>query len=488
MPLPRAFKTDESFLEKLAMGALGTKQVLADLERQGHEPVVLERGSTSFKIWKAIKIKRIRVPDTLCLRCGRRIESRAKTKMEVSMSHSSAVQERGWDVGLDDDDLIAVVCCERTGPEPLDWCASSLVQYIGVDSLREAWRAGQVTAQRPKGAQEGFETRLTWPSSVASASGVVERVDADSVRYRKDVGGRLITLKLNRKSGRLSPLVSEGDEVRANQIVASVVAVTTECRCLGGANTGTYVRMATSSSLSDKYAAAKALGYCADGSARGALTRLVRDSKEHVYVRLEAAAGLMRRGERIGEQFLAKTLYDDYLANRLEGAIVLAEVGTREAARLLASTLRDSGQDPEIRAGAAWALGEMGTREVLPILVQSFTSLDTVIRIEAARALAKIARKHLDDVLQALPQSAPEERPGIAWAVGKAGGFTVDQLLSALVDEDARHWVAYIVGTQDREAMLPQIEALAERDPQVYFAVTVLWKIISSWVYGLEEY
>jgi hypothetical protein len=36
--------------------------------------------------------------------------------------------------------------------------------------------------------------------------------------------------------------------------------------------------------------------------------------------------------------------------------------------------------------------------------------------------------------------------------------------------------------------MLPGIEALAERDPQVYFAVTVLWKIIASWVYDLEEY
>jgi hypothetical protein len=36
--------------------------------------------------------------------------------------------------------------------------------------------------------------------------------------------------------------------------------------------------------------------------------------------------------------------------------------------------------------------------------------------------------------------------------------------------------------------MLPEMETLAERDPQVYFAVTVLWKIIASWVYDLDEY
>jgi len=61
-------------------------------------------------------------------------------------------------------------------------------------------------------------------------------------------------------------------------------------------------------------------------------------------------------------------------------------------------------------------------------------------------------------------------------------------ILPVLADEDARHWAAYIIGTQNRDAMLPEIEALAARDPQVYFAVTVLWKIIASWVYGLEEY
>ena len=100
MPNRRSFKTDESFLEKLAIGAIGTRAVFRDLERQGHQPIELERGSMDYKIWKSIKIKRLRVPDRLCLKCGTRVEARAKTLLEISMSHSLSDPERGWDKGL----------------------------------------------------------------------------------------------------------------------------------------------------------------------------------------------------------------------------------------------------------------------------------------------------------------------------------------------------------------------------------------------------
>lgn len=78
----KSFKTDESFLEKLAIGACGTKKVIENLSKQGLKPIELERGSTGYKLWKSIKIKRIRVPYILCLKNGIRIESRAKTSLE----------------------------------------------------------------------------------------------------------------------------------------------------------------------------------------------------------------------------------------------------------------------------------------------------------------------------------------------------------------------------------------------------------------------
>jgi hypothetical protein len=35
----RSFKTDESFLEKLAIGAIGARAVFECLKRQGHRPI-----------------------------------------------------------------------------------------------------------------------------------------------------------------------------------------------------------------------------------------------------------------------------------------------------------------------------------------------------------------------------------------------------------------------------------------------------------------
>lgn len=145
-----AFKTDESFLEKISIGAIGTKKVFDDLKSRGHEPIELERGSMSFKIWKEIKIKRLRVPDILCLRCGKRIESRAKTKLEISMSHSFASPERGWDFGLDNDDNIAFVKCIKYGERPIDWKPFELIQYVSVKSMRKAFRKRNIISVKPR--------------------------------------------------------------------------------------------------------------------------------------------------------------------------------------------------------------------------------------------------------------------------------------------------------------------------------------------------
>ena len=72
--------------------------------------------------------------------------------------------------------------------------------------------------------------------------------------------------------------------------------------------------------------------------------------------------------------------------------------------------------------------------------------------------------------------------------MSKAGNFTIRDMLDSWVDDNARQWVAYIIGTQDQKRYIYEIEQLKIKDPEVYFAVTVLWKIITSWIWGLEEY
>jgi len=484
----RSYKTDVSFLQKISIGAVGTHRVFEDLRQQGHTPIELERGSMSFKIWKIIKIKRIRVPDILCIDCSRRVESRAKTKLEISMSHSFSDPKRGWDYGLEDDDFVALVACRRVGHRPIDWQADDLVQYISVGQLRAAQSSGLVLGVPPKGAEEGFEARITWPASIASAAGVVKQVSEERLQYRRQTDDRIITLKLSRRRVSLEPLVREGDVIVANQVLASVVPVVRFFPCSKTVSERDYVTRLSSSSLSERYAASKALSYFDSAEVIEALVHKVADAKDHIYVRLEAAASLARRDDKHGIAFIGRCLSDQYLQSRLEAVIVLGEVGTRVASRMLVDTLCDDNQHPEIRAGAAWALGELRDKSALDALIASFVTVEQGIRIEAARALAKLATEFTQEIMEEFPRSEPLKRPGIAWALSKADRFTVEQLLGTLVDDDARRWVAYIIGTQDQQNYISQIEALRLKDPEVYFAVTVLWQIMSSWVYGLEEH
>jgi hypothetical protein len=195
----RSFKSDVSFLEKISMGATGTIAVFNNLEEQGHTPIELERGSRSFKIWKSIKIKRIRVPDVLCVDCGKCIECRTKTKLEISMSHSQVDPARGWDYGLADNDFVAFVVCNRTGDKPVDWHANELIQYVSVKDLRLAQRDSRAISTKPKGAEEGFEIRIIWPTTIANASGTITSVSQDRIQYRRQADKRLITLRLSKK-------------------------------------------------------------------------------------------------------------------------------------------------------------------------------------------------------------------------------------------------------------------------------------------------
>ena len=483
----RAFKSDVSFLEKISMGAVGTHRVFEHLRDQGHTPLELERGSMSFKIWKNIKIKRIRVPDILCVACGRRVESRAKTTFEISMSHSLSDPERGWDYGLNDSDFVALVICKRVSDRPIDWRADELVQYISVHDLRSAQRNNLIVLVKPKGAEEGFEARISWPAAIAKSAGVVASVTNDRIQYRRE-NDRIITLSLSKQGLNLNPLVREGDAISENQVLAAVIPVVKQFPCSRKTGQEYYIAQLSSSSLSDRYTAVKALSTFPSESVSKALIDKVNESNEHIYVRLEAAAGLARHNEEQGWSFVKQCLTDDYLQNRLEAVIVLGEIPNDTSCRLLCSVLTDNQQHPEIRAGAAWALGELDNNSALSVLIDSFSAVDEGIRIEAARALAKLASRFTGEIVKEFPRAAPDKRPGIAWALSKSGKFKLEDLLNALVDEDTRHWVSYILGTQDQQRYIDQIEKLKARDSEVYFAVTVLWKIMTSWVYNLEEY
>lgn len=434
------------------------------------------------------KIKRLRVPDLLCLKCGTRVEARAKTKLEISMSHSLSDPERGWDKGLNDRDVVALSICAKTGEGPTDWKANPLIQFVSAVSLRKAFAENKVVTEKPKGAGEGFELRVTWPSAVGSSDGAISAFTVERLQFKRDPDQRTISLALRKKSISLQPLVQVGDKIRAGQIIASVVPVTVALPCSGNAAPSSFVEMLASPAVADRYTAAKALSHLRAAAVSAALTQRMADDREHIYVRLEAAAGLARASDSAGMAFIQQTLQGQYLEHRLEAVIILGEIPTDESRQALTSVLLDQAQHPEIRAGAAWALGELQQPSSVDALIQVFLELAEPIRIEAARALRKITASTNANVAARLPAAQDDQRAGIAWAVSRSGRVKLDDLLPLLVDDDSRRWVTYILGTQDQQACIGQIEQLRRRDPEVYFAVTVLWKILASWVYDLEEY
>ena len=486
----RSFKSDDSFLEKLAIGAYGTRRVIEHLAQLGLCPIELERGSTSYKLWKAVKIKRIRVPDILCVADGTRVESRAKTTLAISMSHSVADAERGWDYGLKDGDFVALVQCSKSGVEPIDWKAADMVQYIKVGDLRSAYDAERVIVERPKGAEEGFELRLTWPAAIASAAGQLAEIGQERIKFKRAEDNRTISLARTRKGIALDPVVPEGVSFDAGRILAGVTPVYLEIP--GGNSVGAdfYVGELSGASLADRYTAAKALSHVATEEVPPALLARLNDNAEHIYVRMEVAAYLARHGVAEGNAFIRTAIQSEYLEDRLEAVIILSEIDSEESTLVLREILADAEQDPEIRAGAAWSLGELSHTDTINDLVAAFHDVPDVIRTEAARALAKITREDVGPVLAAYAAAQDATRSGIAWALSQLDEVNLDDVLANTCREspDARQWTAFVLGSVEQEKIIGNIERLRADDPEIYFAVTLLWKIMSSWVFNLKEY
>lgn len=484
----RSFKSDSSFLEKISCGAIGTLKVIERLEADGHKPIELERGSTSFKIWKKIKIKRIRVPDVLCVDCGLRVESRAKTKLAIIMSHSDANANRSWNYGLKDEDYVALIACEKISETPTDWRAYDNVQYIKVGDMKRSIENDQVTKIKPKGTEEGYESTLRWPSAIANFDGKISGMDEKRIQYKRNSDNRTISLKRKKREISLTPLIDVADEIQKNQIIASVVPVHDKIECVKIDGKIHYSDKISSVSMSERYSAAKSLMYFFDNEVKAKLIRTLENPEEHIYVKLEAAKSLALNDEDEGLEFIKKTLSEGSLEERLEATIVSSEIANEESNRILIDVLNDETQDSEIRSGAAWALGQLHFKESIDALVSSFNELSVNIREESAKSLSLIAKDHSQEVLKKFPDVGNEQRAGISWAHARAGNVSIDSILNLLTDDNARKWVSYIIGTQKEETVIEDIEKLKDKDPEVYFAVTVLWLIFNSWIKDIEEY
>ena len=487
------FKSDDSFLRKLAVGAAGTNATIDRLKAMGFNPIELERGSTGFKIWKKIKIKRVRVPDVLCLNTGLRFESRGKTKLEISMSHSLNDPKRAWDAGMRDDDLVSIVVFEQNDDSPVDLQQISPIHFVSVNDMRKAFAAGQVSITQPKGVEEGSEIRVMWTCAAANQRSVVFAVESGRISLTPIPEARRQSIQLSRSKGTITllPQVNAGDTVEANQIVASVVPVNTKLQCPTSVSEAYFIDKLASVNLSERYAAAKALRYRGYTTAKPVLESRMTDADEDIYVQLEAAAALAAYNEPNGWEFMENKLRSPVmtvpLETQLETVIVASEIPKSRSEQLLIEVLRDSQRDDELRAGAAWALGQFASATSATALVDTFNSSPLEVKVEAARALLRIAEPQIPHVIDLLKNGDPAKRDGLAWVLARTGKFNPSDMVVG-ADENLRKWMSYVVGYGKDKFVQSDVEAICKADPEVYFAASVLWQIVASWVNDLREY
>jgi hypothetical protein len=357
---------------------------------------------------------------------------------------------------------------------------------VRVGDLKAAFEAGMTIITEAKAASQGSEKQVVWPVVVASGPGKVLEASVEKLAFLRDGAARTVSYRLKRKGGvQLKPALKAGERADIDQVLAAVVPVTRRVPLGERAGVGHYIAELDSVNERVRFAAAKALSGFRDERADRALRGRLADAQEHIFVRLEAAASLARHGIQDGWTFFEKTLSDQFAENRLESCIVLAELDDEGARYQLMAKLADDAEHVDVRAGAAWALGEHRSAIGMRALAEAFTSRRIEIRVEAARALTKLARANRLDAVGLFGEVPDVSRPAVAFALRRGAHATVSELLGSMKSDDMRQWVAYVIGTGED---IHEIEQLREVDREVYFAATVLWKMLTSGIYHLEEF
>lgn len=442
-----AFKDDDSFLRFLSMGARGAAAVSDDLSQyHGHEVVELERYAMSNKLWST-KLKRLRLPDLMCLRCGLRIEARAKSSLEIKLSDSDT-PGREWDSGMRPDDLYAFVHCVPNDDGPL--CISK-PQYFSAAELRAARECAKLGAR--KAASQGSEIDLKWPARVPKQAGEVLAV-ADHEVVTMLANGR-------RQTYRIPPTlpayiyVQPGDRFDAEgTFVLGVVRAPASMDCKGIWDFASHF---DAESALDRYAAVKAASSLGGRPEIRSLEAIAGNENEDPRIRLEAIGSLASLDPDAWTQSLEDIGAGNW--NRadlaMEAVFILSELGTNRAIDSLSAIAGNGSLDEEPRAASVWGLGCCGADRS-----------DLVVRFigDASDLVAVHAIAALDDLPQALVPSLQNMLSGDDRAAAAATEVLVrHSAVGALLDSagatrPGRLWARCGLGMLPPELILPTLE------------------------------
>lgn len=493
-----AFKPDSSFFRKIAIGAVGTRAVCADLGGHGHAVVELERGSTDTKLWKDVKRKRVRIPDLVCTKCGLRVESRAKTSADLSMSHSPSDEARAWDFGMVDRDVIAFPVC--VAAEESYWCSGRLKDALSYWRERnwvhwgprgrinyftvEAFRATPSSRSSTKGVTEGSETSIAWNATFSSRTGHVDAVSPDRITVRRASDGHRHSWKI---AGPQHPTVVQGEEVLEHQVLASDVPPlsATELACPGRLVDRHIAQLLESRERTLRFTGVKLARLRRDEAFQTDVSTLADDADEDVYVRLEAASYLTSVcGIPAGELFRPYCDSADP-QTQLEAVIALGEAGTDDCVTYLSSILNDNARAYFLRSAAAWSLSRVNKPLAFERLIHAFSDVDRDVREEALEGIIAIGGPAVPLLAAGLRATDSAIAAGCAESLRQQRDLP-DELIDELVHEVRTgpnpEWTTWLLGLLPRERVASVVARLHPSAPHLHYAITVLWAFAESWI------
>ncbi len=474
------FKADTSFLKFVTMGARGVHHTMAHLSDVGFKPIELERYCGSNKIW-ATKVKRLRLPDLLCVRTGLRVEVRAKSDLKIRMSDAPANPDRVWDAGLRDNDIVAFVPCKdaEQGPMPCD-----TPSFFTVDALRRSAASSKLGP--PKSASEGAERDRTWPATVPARDGKVILVTSEKIVTQmfatRDRDARNQTFTLNDKTA----YVCTGDTFKADSCFLSGSPSSM-------ANLATYlseeydpVSALHSNNTVDRYAGAKALRMREDiakNRRRSELEGLIKREPE-LRVQLEAAGSAVALGSSPGEDMIGNLVWTNNAAPemRMEAVLILTELGpghfTRDQLRKIATAEQFTGN--EIRQAAVWGLGKSGLKSYQDLLEFLDDGEENVV----LHAIAAFGQDTSPNVIERLVEKLllADERiaPAASAALRLIGSDAVLQSLAQAYQQnpEARNWILATLGRMSPQLVRYKLQGqpiLEKVEPMLLFAPGANW-------------
>jgi hypothetical protein len=493
-----ALKPDSSFFRKIVIGAIGARSVCSDLASRGHQMVELERGSTDTKLWKEVKRKRVRIPDLVCVRCGQRAESRAKTNAELAMSHSVADEARAWDFGMIDSDLIGFPICQAV--EEQYWSAGRLTSTASYWHERNwvRWRlAGKINYFRVgtfrstkfsksnvKGVTEGSETSISWDAVFSSRTGTVEGCEGNRITIRRESDGHRHTRSI---PSNLNLLVATGDHVEVNRVIASVLTTIgdAELTCAGALPARHITDLLSSRERTQRFTGVKLARLRHDGNHCDTIAGLAGDKEEDIYIRLEGLSYLAGVCGHAPAEIFAGYLGSPDPQTQLESIIAISEVGTPEAVEVLSRILDDSNLPYFLRSSAAWSLGRIGTEAAVSRLVKAFADIDIGVREEALEGITSIGGAAVPILLSGLRGTAMDVAAGCAEALRQQGSLpteVISALTQGVQESNPSVWAVWLLGHLPRERVAPAIVGLQGSAPQLHYAISLLWSFMESWI------